>query len=205
MLDKAVLLFFCGAAALLSAVPLGCASGVPLGDFQLSVRRDPKLPALPLRGINRLEEGQTILYAPDKLRLNPKGGEVTLVLAPAPAKPGTLMNELPKLEVLAPQPANKPAQWTVPYRTGVVAAGVRPTRAEREEGESLPRERRRPDRATGRLRREDGADRSFGGGYQFVDAAERRRYGCGAERLCVAVWHQQPGRPDAVAQPAERC
>jgi hypothetical protein len=121
VLNKAVLLVLCGASTLFSAVPLGCASGVPLGDFQLDVRSDPKRPALPLRGINRLEEGQIILYAPDKLRLNPKGGEVALVLAPAPAKPGTLMNELPRLEVLEPKPANKPAQWTVPYRTGVVA------------------------------------------------------------------------------------
>ncbi len=71
--------------------------------------------------MNRLEEGQTILYSPGKLRLNPKGGEVALVLAPAPAKPGTLMNQLPKLQVLEPKPANKPAQWTVPNRTGVVA------------------------------------------------------------------------------------
>src|SRR5580700_8195793 len=121
VLNKAVLLLLCGASTLSSAVPLGCASGVPLGDFQLDVRADPKLPPLPLRGINRLEEGQVILYAPNKLRLNPKGGEVALVLAPAPAKPGTLMKELPNLEVLEPKPANKPAQWTVPSRTGVVA------------------------------------------------------------------------------------
>jgi hypothetical protein len=121
VLNRAVLLLLCGASTLFPAVPLGCASGVPLGDFHLDVRSDPKLPPLPLRGINRLEEGQIILYAPDKLRLNPKGGEVALVLAPAPSKPGTLMSELPKLEVLDPKPANKPARWVVPYRTGVVA------------------------------------------------------------------------------------
>src|ERR1700722_3737329 len=121
VLNKAVLLLLCGPSTLFPAVPLGCASGLPLGDFQLDVRADPKLPPLPLRGINRLEEGQIILYAPGKLRLNPKGGQVAIVLAPAPAKPGTLMNELPKLEVLEPKPADKPAQWTVPYRTGVVA------------------------------------------------------------------------------------
>jgi hypothetical protein len=94
---------------------------VPIGDFKLDVHSDPKLPALPLRGINRLEEGQTVHYSPGKLRLNPKGGEVTLVLAPAPAKPGTLMNELPKVEVLDPKPAEKAAEWKVPNRTGVVA------------------------------------------------------------------------------------
>src|ERR1700722_2982448 len=99
VLKKAVLLVLYGSATLFSAVPLGCASGVPIGDFDLDVRSDPKLQALPLRGINRLEEGQVILYSPGKLRIKPKGGEVALVLAPAPAKPGTLMNELPKLEV----------------------------------------------------------------------------------------------------------
>ncbi len=121
MLKKAVLLLLCGASMLFPAVPLGCASGVPLGDVELRVQRDPKVPTLPLRGINRLEEGQTLLYSPGKLRLNPKGGEVVLVLAPAPAKPGMSMKDLPKLEVLEPKPANKPAQWSVPYRTGVVA------------------------------------------------------------------------------------
>jgi len=121
VLKKGVVLLLCGASALFPAVPLGCASGVPLGAVDLLVRSDPNLPALPLRGINRLEEGHTILYSPDKLRLNPKGGEVALVLAPAPAKPGTLMKDLPKLEVLEPKPANKPAEWSVPYRSGVVA------------------------------------------------------------------------------------
>jgi hypothetical protein len=121
VLNKAVLLLLCGASTLFPAVPLGCASGVPLGDVELRVRSNPKLPTLPLRGINRLEEGQVILYSPGKLRINPKGGEVALVLAPAPAKPGTLMNDLPKVQVLEPKPANKNAQWSVPYRIAVVA------------------------------------------------------------------------------------
>ena len=93
MLIKPVLLLLSGMSTLLAAVPLGCASGVPLGEVELRVQSDPKLPTLPLRGINRLQEGHTILYSPGKLRMNPKGGEVALVLAPAPAKPGTLMNE----------------------------------------------------------------------------------------------------------------
>jgi hypothetical protein len=121
VLKEAVLVLLCGVSTLSAAAPLGCASGAPLGDVELRVRSGPKLPALPLRGINRLQEGHTIVYSPGKLRLNPKGGEVAVVLAPAPAKAGTLMNELPKLEVLAPKPANKPAEWAVPYRTGVVA------------------------------------------------------------------------------------
>jgi hypothetical protein len=121
VLTKTWVLLLCGASVLRAAVSLGCASGVPLGDFDLRVRSDPKRPALPLRGINRLEEGQTILYVPGKLRINPKGGEIAVVLAPAPAKPGSLLTDLPHMQVLAPKAANKPAEWSVPYRTGVVA------------------------------------------------------------------------------------
>lgn len=121
MLKRAVFLFVCGASTLPAAVPVGCASGLPLGDIDLRVQRDPKLPTLPLRGINRLEEGQTILYSPGRLRINPKGGEVAIVLAPAPSKSGTIMKDLPTTQVLDPKPANKPAHWSVPYRTGVVA------------------------------------------------------------------------------------
>src|ERR1700693_1804840 len=104
VLRNAVLLLICSSTALFPAVPLGCASGVPLGDGELRVRSDPKLAPLPPRGINRLQEGQTILYSPGKLRLNPKGGEVAVVLAPAPAKPGSLMTGLPKVEVLDHKP-----------------------------------------------------------------------------------------------------
>ena len=121
VLKNVFLVLLCSSQALFCAVPLGCASGVPLGDVELRVQSDPRLAPLPLRGINRLQEGQTILYTPDKLRINPKGGEVAIVLAPAPAKAGSILSDLPKVEVLEPKPANKPASWHVPYRTGVVA------------------------------------------------------------------------------------
>ena len=106
--------------SLRAADPVSCAAGVPLGDLQLSVQSDPKLPALPLRSINRLGEGDRILYAPVKLRR--KGGEVAVVIAPAPAKDGAhASKDGPKIEVLKPKSADRPEQWTVPFRTGVVA------------------------------------------------------------------------------------
>ncbi len=104
------------------AVPVNCTAGVPLGDIRLKVQSDPKLKTLPFRAINRLEEGDTILYSPVKLRVNPKGGKVALVVAPAPVKPGDpVPKELPKLEVLSPLSADKPGEWKVPFRVGVAA------------------------------------------------------------------------------------
>jgi hypothetical protein len=105
-----------------AAVPLNCAAGVPLGDLRLTVQSTPGKPNLPLRGINRLGEGDKILYSPVKLRVNPKGGKVALVIAPAPTKPGEpVPTELPKLEVLEPIDANRPGEWKVPFRVGVIA------------------------------------------------------------------------------------
>lgn len=106
------------------AVPVNCAAGVPLGNLQFDVAGDPQLSRLPLRGMNRLGEGDRIYYTPGKLRVNPKGGEVALVLAPAPltAAPGTpLPKDVSRILVLDPMPANKPAEWSVPFRVGVVA------------------------------------------------------------------------------------
>src|SRR5579885_925224 len=104
-------LVFSGA-ALYGAVPLNCAAGLPLGDVQLEVQSDPGLPLLPLRTINRLGEGDLILYSPLKLRLHEKGGKVALVVAPAPSRAGGKVSEdLPKIQVLEPKPADRPEQW----------------------------------------------------------------------------------------------
>lgn len=121
MLSKplfALLICFCP--ALESAVPAGCVAGIPLGVLKLDVQSRPGLPPLPLRSINRLGEGDRILYSPVKLRR--KGGKVALVIAPAPAKEGApLSKDVPKVEVLEPKPADSPQQWDVPFRVGVVA------------------------------------------------------------------------------------
>jgi hypothetical protein len=111
-------ILICCAGTVPAAVPLNCPAGLPIGEMQFSVQPpDAKLHALPLRGINRLEEGDKILYSPLKLRMNPKGGEVALVLTPA----ASTSNELPKLVVLEPHSATEAAEWEVPFRVAVVA------------------------------------------------------------------------------------
>jgi hypothetical protein len=69
-----------------------------------------------LRTINRLEEGDTILYRPILRSGEERRGEVAMVLAPANR---TGLEE--KLLILDPKPANKPQQWKAPWRVSVVA------------------------------------------------------------------------------------
>jgi hypothetical protein len=71
---------------------------------------------LPLRTINRLEEGATLLYRPVVRQGEVRRGDVTLVLVPA--------NKIAadeKLIVLESKPAGKPEQWEVPWRVSVAA------------------------------------------------------------------------------------
>ncbi len=110
-----------------AAAPLNCPAGLPLGDIKLIVKADPARASLPLRSINRLEEGDTVFYTPIKLKLNPKGGKVALVVAPAPIKPGDpVPKELPKVSVLEAIDAEKPGQWKIPFRVGVAALAYGP-------------------------------------------------------------------------------
>jgi hypothetical protein len=105
-----------------AAIPLNCPAGVPLGEIRLKVEGEPGRELLPLRSINRLGEGDTITYTPIKLRLNPKGGKVALVVSPAPVKPGDpAPKELPPVKVLEPLDADKPGSWKMPFRVGVAA------------------------------------------------------------------------------------
>ncbi len=71
---------------------------------------------MPLRTINRLQEGDRLLYRPLLRSGEERKGEVTLVLVPAnTAAAGE------KLRILDRKPANKPQEWGVPWRVGVVA------------------------------------------------------------------------------------
>ncbi len=91
------------------------------------MKGDPALEALPLRSINELEEGDTVAYSPVKLRANPKGGKVALVVAPGPVKPGDpVPKELPHVLVLEPIDAAKPGEWKMPFRVGVAALAYGP-------------------------------------------------------------------------------
>jgi hypothetical protein len=71
---------------------------------------------LPLRTINRLEEGGTLLYRPLLRSGEERKGEVAIVLVPA-----NKMAAGEKLLILDPKAANKPEEWKVPLRVSVVA------------------------------------------------------------------------------------
>jgi hypothetical protein len=71
---------------------------------------------LPLRTINRLEEGDTLSYQPVLRPREERKGEVDMVLVPAE---GVTASE--HLLVLDAKPAGEPQQWTVPWRVGIVA------------------------------------------------------------------------------------
>ncbi len=100
-----------------SAPPLVCPAGAPIGTVDLRVA-SPKTggEALPLRTINRLGEGDTLLYRPVRRSTEERKGDVALVLVPANKK-ATGQNLL----ILDPKPANAPQQWNVPWRVSVAA------------------------------------------------------------------------------------
>ena len=101
-----------------SVPPLICASGGAVATLDLRVGSpSPRNPnPLPLRTINRIEEGDTIRYRPLLRRSEERKGDVTLVLVPANKKAAGK-----DLLVFDPRPAAKPQQWTAPWRVGLVA------------------------------------------------------------------------------------
>ena len=96
--------------------PLVCPAGGALGavDLRVASSRDAA-DALPLRTINRLEEGEILQYRPVLRTGEVRRGEVTFVLLPANK---TAAGE--ELMVLEPKAAAKPQQWEVPWRVGVI-------------------------------------------------------------------------------------
>jgi hypothetical protein len=73
--------------------------------------------ALPMRTINRLEEGDTIRYKPVLRPREERRGDVTLVPLAADKKAAGADEVL----VFPPRPAAQPQQWTVPWRTSLAA------------------------------------------------------------------------------------
>jgi hypothetical protein len=96
--------------------PLVCPAGGPIGSVDLRVSSPGGGEPLPLRTINRLEEGDTLLYRPILRGNEERKGEVTLVLVPANK---TAVGE--KLLILDPKAANKPQEWKVPWSVSVVS------------------------------------------------------------------------------------
>jgi hypothetical protein len=93
-----------------------CPAGSPLGAIDLQVRAGDQ--QLPFRTINRLSEGDTVLYAPILRGKEKRSGEIALVLVPGRRQPG----EDP-IFVTEPKPADKPEEWRMP-RTISLAAVV---------------------------------------------------------------------------------
>jgi hypothetical protein len=94
--------------------PVTCPAGAPIGNVDLRIISPGNPEALPLRTINRLNEGDIIRYAPILRSGEKRSGEVSLVLAPAvPESKGE------NVIVLDPKPAAKPAEWKVSRKISV--------------------------------------------------------------------------------------
>jgi hypothetical protein len=95
--------------------PPSCPAGAPIADVDLRVRSSRGTgDAIPLRIINRLEEGDLVDYKPIVTKITRERGAVALVLVRARRQP----DEDP-LVVLEPKDAAKPQQWTVPAKTSI--------------------------------------------------------------------------------------
>jgi hypothetical protein len=112
-----------------SLPPLVCSSGGAIGTVDLRV--DPSRAGekpLPLRTINRLEEGETVTYRPILRQGEQRKGEVDIVLVPAAGVKADSKRGDSKqpdstngtLLIFDPKPANQVQQWRVPWRTGLV-------------------------------------------------------------------------------------
>jgi hypothetical protein len=117
-----------------SLPPLVCSSGGAIGTIDLRV--DPSRAGekpLPLRTINRLEEGETVTYRPILRQGEQRKGEVDVVLVPAAGvKADSNRGKSNRgdskradstestLLISDPKPAEQAQQWKVPWRAGLV-------------------------------------------------------------------------------------
>jgi hypothetical protein len=91
-----------------------CPAGAPLGPIELQVESGGQ--KLPFRGINRLSEGDILLYSPILHPREKRSGEIALVLVPqkrAPSQPGII--------VLDTEDADKPHQWKMTETVALAA------------------------------------------------------------------------------------
>jgi len=108
----------CGLLQAAPLPPLACPAGGPIGsvDLRVSSPRKKNAEPLPLRTMNRIEEGDTIIYKPLLRSGEQRKGDVTIVLVPANK---TAAGE--SLLVLDPKSAATKQEWQVPWRVGVAA------------------------------------------------------------------------------------
>jgi hypothetical protein len=103
------------AAAVPAAPPfVTCPAGAPLGAVDLQVQAGDQ--RLPFRTINRLSEGDTLLYAPVLHGKEKRRGEIALVLVPQKREPGQ-----EDMVVTDPEPADKPHEWKMTQTISIAA------------------------------------------------------------------------------------
>ena len=119
------------AAAVPAAPPLvACPAGAPLGPVDLQVQSGDQ--KLPFRGINRLSEGDTLLYAPVLQPGEKRRGEIALVLVPQKRVPGR-----PDIIVTDPEKAGKPHQWKMTETISLAALVYGPSGLSRKKVSSF--------------------------------------------------------------------
>ncbi|MCC6588593.1 MAG: hypothetical protein IT168_18000 [Bryobacterales bacterium] len=84
---------------------------MPIGSVHLNLRRAEGTSMLPLSQVNKIDEGDTIFYAPALRGKEKRTGKVTIVLV---AK-NPLPDEKYGFVVLDPQDADATAEWKVPF------------------------------------------------------------------------------------------
>src|SRR5580692_2752148 len=119
------------AAAVPQAPPLvACPAGAPLGAVNLKVQDGDE--ALPFRSINRLGEGETIIYSPFLEGKEKRAGDVALVLVPERVQPGE-----PDVIVTDPKPADKQEEWKISRTISLVALVYGPAGLNRKKVEGF--------------------------------------------------------------------
>lgn len=94
----------------------GCAGSAPVATFKLYAKPAGFAP-YPLRDVNQLEPGMKIQYQPISIPGDdPEDARVTLILAESRKGVSTQ-----RVEILDAMPADKVAEWNVPFRTELVA------------------------------------------------------------------------------------
>src|ERR1700733_2207162 len=95
---------------------LTCPAGAPLGGIDLQVRSAGNTETLPLQEINRLSEGDTVIYKPVLRGREKRPGEVALVLVPAKRAADS-----PMLIVTDPAKADREHEWSIPETMSLAA------------------------------------------------------------------------------------
>jgi hypothetical protein len=95
---------------------LTCPAGAPLGTVDLRVKSPGNTETLPLQEINRLSEGDTVIYSPVLRGMEKRPGEVALVFVPA--KKAANIDSLIVTDLAH---ANRPHEWVIPQSMKLAA------------------------------------------------------------------------------------